>query len=475
MSKTPPVFWSEGMFLRPHHLQAAERYREELLATEIRRIQPYSWGVTAIDIALDQLENFTLELREAEIKLKDGTVLSLGSNLRLSPQGFRQELDQAGGRMKVWLGVPNWRHAQPNAFLPGERVGGSDRRFTADLADVMDENVGANPQPVEVKRYNGRFFFGAENRDGYECVPIAFVERSGQGKNHPVLSRDFIPPVTEIGAWRVLQILCDSITNRIEAKHRILLSELASGRLTMDSEGTAGWQTIIKLQILGSYKFLMQQLTRLQRIHPFDVYKEFSRLAGELSIFDDGKKALEIPLYDHENLGPCFYETCRIIEMLLEKIIASRFVKVDFVFREVLTFEKETQKAEKYDLFSVDLLPEWLAPEVKVYFCIETEMKKQDLEVAFRTMKLGALRDIPVLRIRRLIGLLEIDAEPETRAPAGLPTHENYYYYAIEKEADNPYWVNVTKDRNMALAVKDTAAKTKFALYILNKPGSMNG
>lgn len=35
-------------------------------------------------------------------------------------------------------GCPNWRHAQPNAFLPGERVGGSDRRFTADLADVLD-------------------------------------------------------------------------------------------------------------------------------------------------------------------------------------------------------------------------------------------------------------------------------------------------------------------------------------------------
>ena len=59
-----------------------------------------------------------------------------------------------------------------------------------------------NRQPLETRLANGRFFFGNESREGYECVPIALVERSGQGKNTPVLSTEFIPPVTEIGACR---------------------------------------------------------------------------------------------------------------------------------------------------------------------------------------------------------------------------------------------------------------------------------
>ena len=117
------------MFLRPHHLQAAERYREEALRDEVRRLQPFFWGVTRMDIAADQLENHVFELRDVEVKLKDGTVLSLGSNLRIFPRTFKTELDQAGGRMEVFLGVPVLRedgaeHVRPGRGAGGARTGG---------------------------------------------------------------------------------------------------------------------------------------------------------------------------------------------------------------------------------------------------------------------------------------------------------------------------------------------------------------
>src|ERR1019366_9864797 len=120
----------------------------------------------------------------------------------------------------VFLGVPVLREDAPNTFFPGEDRRGQDRRLTAEVLDVPDENTGANRQPVETRLMNGRLFFGNENRDGYECVPLAIVERSGQGKNFPVLSKDFIPPVTEIGASEALQTLCESVTNRLEAQPR---------------------------------------------------------------------------------------------------------------------------------------------------------------------------------------------------------------------------------------------------------------
>jgi len=452
MKKTPQVLWAEGMFLRPHHLQTAERYREEALQREIQRIQPFFYGLQSLDVAPDQLENFVFEVRDVSLKLKDGTALSSDSTLKLSPRSFKNELDKASGRMRVFVGVPVMRETAPNTFSPGEGPAGVDRRYVAENAEALDENTGSNPQPVGVRRCNGKLFFGAESQEGYECVEVAVVERSGSGRNFPVLSREFIPSLTEIGASRTLQGLCDGVTNRIEAKHRLLLTDVAQGRLTIASEGTSGWQTIIKLQILGSFLFLFQQLTRIPRIHPFHVYTEFARLAGELSIFDDGKIPVKIPVYDHDKLGPCFHETCRVIEALLEKIVASRFVKVDFVLRD--------------DLLVADLLEEWLASQTEVFLAIEAEMEEKDLRGRIVTMKLGTVRDIPILRQRRLFGL---DLELLKRTPAGLPQREDYFYFKIEKEG--PYWTNVVRDRNVALS-DALDPKLKFSLYIITKPGS---
>ncbi|MBK8597354.1 MAG: type VI secretion system baseplate subunit TssK [Holophagales bacterium] len=452
MKKTPQVLWAEGMFLRPHHLQTAERYREEALQREIQRIQPFFYGLQSLDVAPDQLENFVFEIRDVSLKLKDGTALSSDSTLRLSPRSFKNELDKASGRMRVFVGVPVMRETAPNTFAPGEGPAGVDRRYVAENAEVLDENSGGNPQPVGVRRCNGKLFFGAESQEGYECLEIAVVERSGSGRNFPVLSREFIPSLSELGGSRTIQALCDGVTNRIEAKHRLLLTDLAQGRLTVASEGTSGWQTIIKLQILGSFMFLFQQLTRIPRIHPFHVYTEFARLAGELSIFDDGKIPVKIPVYDHDKLGPCFHETCRVIEALLEKIVASRFVKVDFVLRD--------------DLLVADLLEEWLAAQTEVFLAIEAEMEEKDLRGRIVTMKLGTVRDIPILRQRRLFGL---DLELLKRTPAGLPQREDYFYFKIEKEG--PYWTNVVRDRNVALS-DALDPKLKFSLYVITKPGS---
>ncbi|MHB1045259.1 MAG: type VI secretion system baseplate subunit TssK [Thermoanaerobaculia bacterium] len=452
MKKTPQVLWAEGMFLRPHHLQTAERYREEALQREIQRIQPFFFGLQSLDVAPDQLENFVFEIRDVSLKLKDGTALSSDSTLRISPRSFKNELDKASGRMRVFVGVPVMRETAPNTFAPGEGPAGVDRRYVAENAEALDENTGSNPQPVGVRRCNGKLFFGAESQEGYECLEVAVVERSGSGRNFPVLSREFIPSLTELGASRTIQALCDGVTNRIEAKHRLLLTDVAQGRLAITSDGTSGWQAIIKLQILGSFLFLFQQLTKIPRIHPFHVYTEFARLAGELSIFDDGKIPVKIPVYDHEKLGPCFHETCRVIEALLEKIVASRFVKVDFVLRE--------------DLLVADLLEEWLASQTEVFLAIEAEMEEKDLRGRIVTMKLGTVRDIPVLRQRRLFGL---DLELLKRTPPGLPQREDYFYFKIEKEG--PYWANVVRDRNVALS-DALDPKLKFSLYIITKPGS---
>ena len=41
MSWYSKVFWSEGLFLRPHHLQQNDRYLEHLIEKRVRHVAPY--------------------------------------------------------------------------------------------------------------------------------------------------------------------------------------------------------------------------------------------------------------------------------------------------------------------------------------------------------------------------------------------------------------------------------------------------
>ena len=50
MSWDNKVLWTEGLFLQPHHFQQADRYTEALVGGLARRVTPYAWGFSALEI-----------------------------------------------------------------------------------------------------------------------------------------------------------------------------------------------------------------------------------------------------------------------------------------------------------------------------------------------------------------------------------------------------------------------------------------
>ncbi|MDB4392067.1 type VI secretion system baseplate subunit TssK, partial [bacterium] len=57
-----PINWYEGLFLRPHHFQTAERNTTELLATSSRFDRPYNYGIYHIEFNREALANHRFEL-----------------------------------------------------------------------------------------------------------------------------------------------------------------------------------------------------------------------------------------------------------------------------------------------------------------------------------------------------------------------------------------------------------------------------
>jgi type VI secretion system protein ImpJ len=353
--------------------------------------------------------------------------------------------------MPVYLGVAALRDGERNTSEEGVGAARTDLRYVTDVVEVADENLGGAPQQVEVRKLRGRFFFGGESREGYECVKVAEVRRAGYGRNAPVLTEEFIPPVLVTSAYPVLAKLTESICSRLEAKHRFLRAEVSEGRINLEVVGGAGWQPVLKLQIVGSFVHVFRQLAGSPFLHPFPVYLEMARLAGELSIFDEeGADGVQIPHYDHAELGPCFHTAVYTVERLLERILSGTFMRVPF----------ELDK----DLLVARLKGEWLVEESQIYLCVESDLPDRSILSRIEVAKIGARADLPLLTQRRLFGL---DIALLNRTPGGLPARENFHYFSIDKGGQ--YWESVVKNREVAIA-GGLDAKLAFSLFVVLKP-----
>ena len=451
MGRFPEVHWSEGMFLRPQHFQMFSRQLGGMVADVWRRTQPFLWGFSDLEIADDALETFSFALRRCEGVLKDGTWVQFPTNLRVNPRDFKEALNASDGRLPVYLAIPLLRESEANTvgLDSGAATGGLDLRYQVEAIEASDENLGGDAKPVQIRKLSGRLLFGDESLEGYETLPVALLQRAGYGSNAPVLSTDFIPPLLSIAAWPDLVKLGESILHRVEAKHRYLRAEVAEGRIVLDTEGTGGWQPVFKLQIVGSFLHVLRQLTASAGIHPFQLYLELTRLAGELSIFEDDGDVLNVPLYDHDRLGEVFHAIAYILERLLERILSGRFIRVEF------KLEGEILVARLRD--------EWLTREAVTYLCIESDLSDRELLSRIETAKIGTSGDLSLLKQRRLFGL---DIELLKRTPGGLPARENLHYFSIAKEG--PYWDGVARSREMAIS-GGIDPRLRFSLFIVLK------
>ena len=72
-----PVHWHEGMFLRPHHFQAADRFAARVLAQNVGLVRSHGWGLGRCVIDPEALGGFRLVVRELDARFRDGTTISL--------------------------------------------------------------------------------------------------------------------------------------------------------------------------------------------------------------------------------------------------------------------------------------------------------------------------------------------------------------------------------------------------------------
>ena len=103
MSVYSKVVWSEGLFLRPQHLQQQDRYFERYVETRCHALRSNSWGLTELEVERDLLAIGQLGLTRAAGVFPDGTPFRMPED---TPLPTPLEIDPKLRDQLMYLAVP---------------------------------------------------------------------------------------------------------------------------------------------------------------------------------------------------------------------------------------------------------------------------------------------------------------------------------------------------------------------------------
>jgi len=472
MSFWTEVHWSEGMFLRPHHLQAGQRWMEGVVRAGLDATRPYAWGFLELEIAEAPLEKLTLRLDSCLARLADGAWVKIPENTVIEPLDFEAALDAAKGPLDIYLGVPLMQAVRANSvsLQHPERTEGTPR-FEPQAITRRDENTGENPQTVYVRRMRAKLFAAGDDMTGYETLRIGAVVRTDRPGAIPEVDDRAAGPLLAIQADPGLSRMLSSLTDQIEAKNEVLAREAREHRMLFTDGVATNTEHLLKLHALNEARSLFAALMQSPLLHPFDVFVTMARLIGHLSVFHDALTPADVPTYDHDRPAASLLQMKARIEILLDAMRPMNYLARPFVRK------RDNQNREGLE---VELDREWIDGNLELYVGLSSdEMDVGELErhiYGRLNLKLASLSRAPRISNIAVRGL-KLDAK---EVPAGtLPRRQGLHYYRISKAigADHvDYWQECEQERGIRVSIQEgqLAAFEEFqpTLYVVTQKRS---
>jgi type VI secretion system protein ImpJ len=447
-----PVHWHEGMFLRPHHFQAADRYWAETLQASEKWDHAYNYGLRSFDYSKDALANSKFLLRSCSGRLPDGTLvthaadqLDLADDVQNSAQLSERvegvvERDEAGrAGVRIYLALPRLNPRAANVAR-GKDADAATMRYRLSKDSHGDESSGGNEQEIEFRRPNLVLRSSGRPLSGCDWMPIAEVRRGAGPGGTLELSGDYIPPLLAVDAWEPLKWLLIDIYHQVGERIDRWSKLLADRGTTLASQEPPDVRLYFMLSHLNESYAALHLLTQADGVHPFAMYVELCRLVGKLAIFGKSMRPPEIPKYDHDNLAYIF------------KWVRDR-IAADLVLEVQQTYEQRYFERMGV-LMRVTLKQEWLQSGWDWYVGVRSSDLAPNgsrvlLEPGTLNWKLGSDREVESIFQR---GRQGVRVTPLDQAPRLLPElHWDYYKVARE----GPDWPDIEQAGTLALRFSD--------------------
>jgi type VI secretion system protein ImpJ len=323
MSWYSKVFWSEGLFLRPHHLQQNDRYVEHLIGCLTRQVTPYPWGFSALEIDRDLSQQSKFAVRRATGIMPDGTPFAIPDD---SPIPEPIDVPDAAAGQIVWLCMPV---AAPNTREVDEQSAESASRYVRSAETFIDSTSALRvEEEIDIAHPRLSFELRRTAKPGYVCLGIARVLEIRD--RNILFDEKYVPPMLTCAAHLTIDGWINRIVGWIDNK----LEELS--RYAVDPSSGGGLQSVdyFVLQLLNRQIPALKHFQRSAYVHPERLYDELLRLAGELATFATAeRRAREYPAYNHDDLENVFAPLIRDIQDFLGAQLGRRAIRLQLIER----------------------------------------------------------------------------------------------------------------------------------------------
>lgn len=342
-SRLSPVAWTEGMFLRPHHLQQHDLYSDARLREHLHLLDPFHWGVRELVIDEEALSDHRVAVQRLEAVLPGGVLVRYPGNAVIETREF----DPTAANLSVHVGLRHLAPTEANAAPADAPTRGV--RWLLRSEEVPDWVRGGFETPIELAEANLRLFFDGEERDleQHDGIKIAEIRATGELKRPFALSPGYCPPLLAVQSFPPLLEQVQRCVSQIAAKVRVVAGRTATIAI-------ADLPRMWMRYTLARMTPLLRHLLATGETRPFELYGALVETAGALAAFNL-PEAADLPLYDHEDLQGCFGALLRFIETQLGEAVPERFRELPLSFdparKHYSTGELNVELADPRNLF----------------------------------------------------------------------------------------------------------------------------
>ena len=445
MSWESRVLWTEGLFLQPQHFQQQDRHMAAQVNGLARRLTPYAWGLSALDIDRDALKTGQFALRSCEGLTQDGAVFRVPLTEDHPPA---LEVPPGTKDCVVLLTVPAWRQGAAEVDLSGAELSAARLRpGEQEVVDTMGAARGA--ATLGVGKLRLQFALATDDLSDRLAIPVARIIEV-RPDSEVVLDGGFIPSVTDVRASAVLSGLVTEFEGLLAHRMTALAGRLnQTGSVKIAAE----IQDFLLLQTINRVLPVFRHFAQIENLHPERLYTALLSLAGDLAGFMAAERHPPVfRAYRHADLTDCFGDVVRTLRRYLSTVLEAGAVSIPLDPR-------------KFGIWVGIIADRRLIGSAGFVLSVAADLPEETVRRHFG----GQAKIGPVEEIRTLVNsaLPGIELAPMPVAPRQIPYAAGHVYFQLD--AASPYWSRMTTSGGIAVHVSGDYPGLRMELWAIRQ------
>lgn len=438
------IVWAEGLFLGQQHFQQWDQGFRKDLRQRTRLLNPHCWGIIDIAITDEALEMGQCRVEAVSAVFSNGQWVHFDSQSEGGP--LICDLNAGGDRVDVWLTQPdNDRVGGINGYQEQGRL----CAWRADYQTVPDENDPARTREVIVGTPNLALLRGDESREHYAAIKIAVFEQQGDGRY--ALVENYIPPVINVKSSETLMTWMWRVRDFLAARVR-QLSQQRNSYGDLADMGSREIGQFLRLLQLRPALAMIDHLIQQEDGNPETLFLEMVRLVTGLRDFQPDMPELELPVYQHAELGSVFAS--------LERLLRESLAQSAKTASTALSLKQESQA-----LLVAEGIPWSGMGKQHLYLGVYHETEDPGWVTDFgKQVKSGSREDLELILASALPG---VRLSHTQRPPNKLPVKSGFEYFRFEPTGE--FWPRALEAESLAVFLPVQFQPARFELLCVEE------